>query len=189
MYKKHLANFLIVLPIVSTIYIYFPILKTEFSYRYQPKNSGQHIPKSTDFGIIIPKLGINETIINDVDPFNKPEYMEALTKGIAHAKNTSTPDKNGTTYLFSHSSDNPFSITRYNTAFYLLPKLEKDDEIIVYQNGQEYTYLVTAQKIVKPWEVDILTNSTDNQLILQTCTPVGTSVNRLLVFAKPTTTT
>ena len=189
MYKKHLANFLIVLPIVSTLYIYFPILKTEFSYRYQSQTSEQQNPISADFGIIIPKLGINETVIKDVDPFNKLEYMNALTKGVAHAKNTSTPDKNGTTYLFSHSSDNPFSITRYNTAFYLLPKLETNDEIIVYQDGKEYTYLVTEKKIVKPWEVDALTESTKDQLILQTCTPVGTSVNRLLVFAKPTTTT
>jgi len=183
--KKLLSWFLIIFPLVSTLYIYYPILKTELNYRV---NAGRQVvlaPKSHEFGVVIPSLGVNELVIPNVDAFNKAEYMQALYKGVAHAKNSVPPDQDGTTYLFAHSSDNPFSITRYNTSFYLLPKLAVGDEILLYYQNKEYTYRVSHLEVVKPYQVKALTESTENQLILQTCTPVGTSLNRLLVFAEP----
>ena len=57
--------------------------------------------------------------------------------------------------------------------------------IIITVNGERYKYKVTERKEVSPTAVSYLVNHTENQLILQTCTPIGTSLNRLLVFATP----
>lgn len=184
---KCIANVLIILPTLIVLYIYYPIIKTEIQYHIQTQsyNPSQLTKESANFEIVIPKLGIETQVVENVDPFKKDEYMEALQTGVAHASTSVTPDKNGTTYVFAHSSDNPFSLTRYNTDFYLLHKLRTGDEITLIYQGVEYQYKVSGTKVVKPDQVDALTQSTDNQLILQTCTPVGTSLNRLLVFAQP----
>ena len=61
-------------------------------------------PVDTNFGLIIPKIGINAKVIPAVNPTNPGEYEEALTKGVAHASTSYFPNENGTVYLFSHST-------------------------------------------------------------------------------------
>jgi len=59
--------------------------------------------------------------------------------------------------------------------------------VIFYQN-KRYNYIVTGSKIVSPMDVSYLVNSQNQdkqQLILQTCWPPGTTLQRLLVFASP----
>jgi LPXTG-site transpeptidase (sortase) family protein len=181
--SKTFGNSLITISLISLAYIYYPILLAEYNFRFGPKV--QASAPTSEFSIVIPKLNISETVFANTDPFNQEEYSQILTQGVAHAKNTSLPGQSGNVFLFAHSSDNPFSITRYNTAFYLLPKLAPGDEISLYYNTQEYKYRVREAQTVKPWQAEALTTDTRNQLTLQTCTPVGTSINRLLVFADP----
>jgi sortase (surface protein transpeptidase) len=82
-------------------------------------------------------------------------------------------------------SDTPFNITRYNAVFYLINKLETDDEIIVYFLEKKYLYKV-VNKITSPPEfvAEHLGYLTGKTLTLQTCTPPGTAINRLLVIAE-----
>lgn len=120
-----------------------------------------------------------------VNPFNEEEYRKALEKGVAQAKGTALPGEKGTIFLFAHSSDFPWRITRYNVAFFRLPELQKGDKINIFRNGKEYKYKVTDKKTVWPSEVNYLLDTKKTQLILQTCFPIGTSLQRLLVFAKP----
>ena len=182
---KAVGNILIVTALTSSLYIYWPILRLEWQFRSQIGVAQAIEPKSSEFGIVIPKLGINEKVAANVNPFDKSEYLPILNDSIAHASGSALPDENGNTYLFAHSSDNPFTITRYNTAFYLLEKLETGDEISLYYEGEEVKYVVREMAVVKPWEVEALTKENRNQLTLQTCTPIGTAINRLLVFADP----
>ena len=133
----------------------------------------------------IPKINIASQIISNVDPFNETEYRKSLEKGIAHAKNTSLPGEKSTTFLFAHSSDLPWRITRYNIAFFRLPELKRGDSINIFRNGKTYKYKVSDKKTVWPNEVNYLLDTKKNQLILQTCVPIGTSFQRLLVFADP----
>lgn len=95
------------------------------------------------------------------------------------------PDEEGTTYLFAHSSDLPWRITKYNVAFFRLPELKNGDIITVGRKGKVYKYKVAGQKTVNPSEVNYLLNTKEKQLILQTCVPIGTSFQRLLVIASP----
>ena len=142
-------------------------------------------PVDTDFGIVIPKIAANARVISAVDASNQREYLSSLQKGVAHASGTSFPGENGHIYLFAHSTDYFWNVGTYNAVFYLLYKLGQEDEIDLFYQGRRYVYKVTETKIVSPREVQYLTRKTDDEfLTLQTCWPPGTTLKRLLVFAK-----
>lgn len=158
--------------------IYLPILKS-----YLPLKPETY--KSSNLSIAIPKINAYAPLIDNVDPWNESEYREALKKGVAIAKGFAKPGQEGITYMFAHSSDSPWRISSYNTVFFRLGELKKDDLIDINYNGKSYQYQVSHSIEVWPNEVETLTKRTGNQLILQTCTPVGTSLKRLLIFANP----
>lgn len=161
-------------------FIYYPIMSL---YLFPKKIDSQILTKP--FYIEIPKINVVSQIISNVDPFNETEYRKSLEKGIAHARNTSLPGDKGMTFLFAHSSDTPWRITRYNIAFFRLPELKNGDIITIHRNRKTYKYKVADKKTVWPNEVNYLLDTKKNQLILQTCVPIGTSLQRLLVFAVP----
>ena len=125
-------------------------------------------------------------MIPNVDAGNPTDYLKALTQGVAHAKGTYFPGQGKTIFLFSHSTDSPINIARYNAVFYLLRKLTPGDTIIIYFLGQEHDYVVTDKFVTAANDTSWLQdNGQGERLILQTCDPPGTSWNRLLVVAKP----
>ena len=146
-------------------------------------------PVDSDFGIVIPKIGANARIIANVDPGNYDAYMQALKEGVAHAAGTALPGQDGenkNVYLFAHSTDYPWNVGRYNAIFYLLKELSVGDEIDVFYHGQRFIYIVSDKKTVSDNDVDFLIKPTrEEQLTLQTCWPPGTTLERLLIFAKP----
>ncbi len=143
------------------------------------------VPVSTDFGIVIEKINANARVIANVDPSNEAEYTQALGQGVAHAKGTVFPGQKGNIYLFSHSTDAPWNIVRFNAIFYLLRELDPGDRIIMFYQGRRYDYIVFDKTIVKPEDTEFLTNSYDESVLtLQTCDPPGTLSNRLIVRAK-----
>jgi len=169
--------------------IYGPIIKEEFRYQAQivkPLPSEEEIVlQSEEFSLIIPKIGINAKVFANVDATNPQEYLPLLAQGVAHAKGSALPGGKGNVFIFAHSSDTPFNITQYNAVFYLIGKLEPGDEIIIYFQYERYVYEVIDKKIVPPEVVDdALRNLEGRTLTLQTCSPPGTTINRLLVIAK-----
>ncbi len=143
-------------------------------------------PVSTQFGIVIPKIGANAPIFPNVDA-GKPEiYLPFLQKGVAHAAGTVFPGVKGNTYLFAHSTDSFWNVGSYNAVFYLLKELNNGDEIDVYLNGVRYIYRVVNKLVVNPSDVRFLTEQTPyEQLTLQTCWPPGTTFKRLVILARP----
>lgn len=166
---------------LGLVFIYYPLAK-EFFF---PPIYTQEQKESIGFSIEIPSIKVFSEVIENVDPFNQSEYIESLKNGVAHASNSSLPGEEDTVYLFAHSSDMPWRITRYNTAFFRLGEVKNGDKIIVRKDGKKFIYKVFDKKEVWPNEVKYLTESQGDVLILQTCTPIGTSLMRLLVFAKP----
>lgn len=146
-------------------------------------------PQDPMFSVVIPKIGANEKIIPNVDPDNEKEYLDVLLHNIAHAKGTAFPGVNGTTYLFAHSTDNFWNVGRYNAVFYLLNKMEKGDEIVLFFNNKRYNYIVSDTKIVDDNDTHFIAANLGQgeRVILQTCWPPGTAWKRLLVFATPKT--
>ena len=134
---------------------------------------------------MIPRIQINEQIFSEIDPTNPSEYLPALTQGVAHARGSVFPGKEGNIFIFAHSSDTPLNITRYNAVFYLIGKLNPNDEIIIYYQKRQYTYQVTDKKILSPKELDEFLGTLEGRtLTLQTCYPPGTTLKRLIVIAK-----
>jgi LPXTG-site transpeptidase (sortase) family protein len=142
-------------------------------------------PVSTDFGIVIEKINANAKVVAEVNPANEAEYTHALKLGVAHAKGTNLPGQIGNIYLFSHSTDAPWNIIRYNAVFYLLRELQPGDSVVMFYQGRRFNYVVFDKQVVDANETSFLTNKYDKSILtLQTCDPPGTSFRRLIVRAK-----
>jgi LPXTG-site transpeptidase (sortase) family protein len=190
--------------VIYLLFTFTPLIKEELAYRAgkrqltadvnfaaaQQKEAVQAEAESLGvdsyFSIVIPKLGAKSKIIANVDAADRQAYLEALSQGVAHARGTYFPGQNGKIFLFAHSTDSPLNFARYNAVFYLLGKLEKGDQIIIFFADKKYEYEVTEKKVVAAKDTNWLTSPTyGEELILQTCDPPGTSWRRLLILAKP----
>lgn len=142
------------------------------------------------FQIQIPRIGVDSKVIANVDPGSEEKYTEALKKGVAHAAGTGLPGEsnteNKTIFIFGHSTNGEWNISRYNALFYSLKDLVVGDTFTVWFWGREFGYTITETRIVEANDVSFLVPQTDKDLlILQTCWPPGTSWKRFLVVAEP----
>lgn len=180
------GNLLIALGAIFLVLTFGPAFKQEVRYEVnqvvEPKD--ELLPPDHDFSIVIPKIRATAPIFANVDPYSKASYLPVLLKGVAHAKGTSFPDDPGNTYLFAHSTDAFYNVGRYNAIFYLLGKLQKNDEITVWFEDVEYKYSVDEVKVVPADATKYLSaKSSEKILTLQTCYPPGTTLKRLIVIA------
>ena len=176
----HIGNLLIVLSLLTSFIVFYPVISAYlFPQQIKPANE-----LKGDY-ITIPKIKAQAPLIFNVDPWNEAVYQEELKKGVAHAKGTALPGESGRSFIFAHSSGNPFEITRYNTVFLKLGELKIGDDIEIKRDNKIYKYAVTQTKIVNPTETEYLMKSETDGIIVQTCWPIGTSFKRLLVFASP----
>lgn len=149
------------------------------SFEKPPTNEPD--PVSADFGLIIPRLGINVPIIKDVNGQSKEEYFKKLEHGIAHYQGTALPGQIGNTFLFGHSSFLENASGDYKTVFEHLDKVEPGDQIFVYYEGNKYEYRVNEELIVEPTEMSILDSHGLKELTIMTCWPAGTIEKRYVV--------
>ncbi len=142
-------------------------------------------PISTDYGIVIEKINANAKIIAGVNPANEREYVKALQSGVAEALGSTPPGEPGNLYLFSHSTDAPWNIIRFNAIFYLLRELEQGDRVIIFYENKRYDYIVFDKIVTEPKDISYLTNVYDVPVLtLQTCDPPGTLLKRLVIRAR-----
>lgn len=195
-----LSNVIFTLAGIYLIYLFLPLGRAYWSYwrvkKQEPETTQQVIVYPTpeilpikEFRIRIPKILAEAEVIENVSPFDRSEYIKVLEKNvIAQAKGSAFPGdgKGKMIYLFAHSTEQGWRMARKNAVFYLLGELVDGDEIFINYNGQVYTYKVYQQKVLKPDEASILEyNEKDKEvLLLQTCWPIGTDWNRLIVFAE-----
>ena len=170
--------------------IYSPVIREEANYRLSSvKTSFQKnqeiIPIDRNFGLVIPKIDVNVKVFPNIDATKPKEYLPLLAQGVAHAKGSLLPGQEGNVFIFAHSTDTPLNASRYNAVFYLINKLEKDDEVFVYYQQQKYVYKVMEKKIVSPEKLEgYLKTLKGKTLTLQTCYPPGTTLKRLIVTAR-----
>src|SRR5258706_16404713 len=115
----YIGNALMAFSFFILLFIYYPIFVIYIFPPTLPKNIHE-----SPFAIEIPKIHIYAPIIPNVDPFNEKQYRDVLHHGIALAKGTTIPE---TPYLFAHSSDYPWDLTRYNAIFFRLNELNAGD--------------------------------------------------------------
>lgn len=158
-----------------------------------PTYEGRMIPAPTDqpvannqFALSIPAIGATANIIKDVNAFDEVSYHEALKQGIAHAQGTGKPGEGKRIYMFAHSTNSPLYFSEYNAIFYQLRLLEEGEKIFVSYNGDAHIYTVKEKVVVDANDTHWLTETgNEEQLVLQTCDPPGTTLRRLLVIAEP----
>jgi sortase A len=142
-------------------------------------------PVDENFGVVIPKILANAKVIADVDPNNSVEYQKALSQGVAQAKGSASPGEEGNVFIFSHSGVDFYEANRYNAVFYLLDKLEKGDEILLFYQGKKIVYRVKEKKTVGSEEVRYMDSNPGERIVtLMTCWPAGTEFKRLIIIAK-----
>lgn len=142
-------------------------------------------PVSTQYGIVIEKINANAMVVPGVDVTNEKEYSRALAQGVAEAFGSTKPGESGNLFIFSHSADAPWNISRLNAIFYLLRELEKGDKVIIFYDFRRYDYTVFDKQVVEPRDLSFLTNRYDKPVLtLQTCDPPGTLFRRLIVRAQ-----
>ena len=178
------------------IYLYQPIVMAFIKFkRAKPEEIKSTIekletraetPKNNEFWIQIPKILAKADVKADVSPFNPEEYLTVLKEDVvAHSKTSGFPGQGKNVYLFAHSTEQGPNLARKNSVFYLLGELAYGDSVYLNYQGKIYTYVVNQKKIVKANEIEYLNYSEDGEsLILQTCWPIGTDWQRLLVFAR-----
>ena len=143
------------------------------------------VPADEQFGIVIPKIEANAKVIANVDAQNPAMYQRALARGVAHASGSALPGETGNIFIFAHSGQDVLEANRYNAVFYLLSKLEKEDEIYIFFENKKYIYRVTDKKTAAPEEAQYMDGSPGvNTLTLMTCWPGGTTWKRLVVQAE-----
>ncbi len=184
----------VVLPIlgVEVSYQYKKILRDTFavsdirglvSPQFRFNFQGMMSTHTVD-GITIPAVFIDEPVVYNVNPNDKSAYLAALGRGIAHASSTAFPGTGGLGYYFAHSST-PNLVQQYNAVFYLLGKLNTGDDIYVWHAGDRFDYNVTEKIITSPGNISFLSKQYPAEtIVLQTCWPPGTTLERLLVFAE-----
>jgi len=137
--------------------------------------------------LIIPKINVDVPVFYDIGN-DYDSQMAAMAKGVAQFAipgASSHPGEIGNTVLSGHSSNDLLDGGDYKFIFAQLDKLNPGDTIYLNYKSIRYTYIVTKKQVVKPNDVSALVYNTNKPMLtLITCTPVGTSLNRLLVTAE-----
>jgi LPXTG-site transpeptidase (sortase) family protein len=149
--------------------------------------------------IIIPRLGLNiplvtpsySSLLREDWEGVETDIQDALKHGVVHYPGTARPGQAGNFFVTGHSSYYPWADGRFKTVFARLHELNVGDEYWVYYGGDKHRYVINGKKEVKPSNVDVLDQPTNRRTAtLMTCTPVGTTLRRLIITAQevdPTT--
>lgn len=150
-------------------------------------NPNSDIKVSAEPRLIIPKINVDVPVHYDVGA-DYDSQMEAMRTGVAHFSipgASSHPGEIGNTVISGHSSNDLFDSGDYKFIFAQVEKLQLGDTIYANYKETRYTYVVTKKEVVQPTDVDALIYPTTKPVLtLITCTPLGTSLNRLLVTAE-----
>lgn len=144
------------------------------------------------FEISIPSLQLaNLPVQANVNSGVQAIYDKVLEDGLAHMESTGLPISNvkNNIVVYGHSAAGDYFKRSKDpaAAFSVLNEIRLGDEIIVKMEGQEYKYKVSKTKIVKPYDLSIITGSNRGiqTLTLFTCSPAGNNAQRLVVVANP----
>lgn len=135
-------------------------------------------PRVKSYTLSIPTLDIKDATVSTQD-YNVGVHL-------VNYGGTAVPPDKGNAVVFGHSTlPQLFDQTDYKTIFARLHTIEANDEIIATVDGVSHIYKVFAISIVSPTDFAPLMQRYDHSyLTLITCTPPGTTWERLVVEAK-----
>ncbi len=127
--------------------------------------------RDPNFKLIIPKIGLEKKVYENIDPGLEKVYKPVLEKGIAHGKFTKLPDEattQGNIYLFAHRNGH---VKGQDIGFFRrIGELERGDEAIISYLGQRYIYKFKGRFVITPGDTWVYNARADQPtLTLQTC--------------------
>ncbi|MBT5237027.1 sortase [Candidatus Peregrinibacteria bacterium] len=143
--------------------------------------------------IIVPKLGLNVPLVTpSYSSLLKEDWegveediQDALKHGVVHYPGTARPGQAGNFFVTGHSSYYPWADGKYKTVFARMHEMNVGDEYWVYYGGDKHRYIVQSKREVKPSDVTVLDQPTNKRIAtLMTCTPVGTTLRRLIITSQ-----
>ncbi len=136
----------------------------------QPVLSRPPATDETALTINIPKLGVEQTIVQGSD-------WEALKQGVGQVLNGYDPaDEVGNVALTAHNDI-------YGELFKNLDQLEPGDQFQIQTRGQVYLYEITGTEIVAPTDVHVLQSQGRATATLISCYPYRVNTQRIVVSA------
>lgn len=169
-----------------------PLVTDDDSFKQQIPPLALEVAPPDD-RIIIPRINKNVPVVG-VSSENlikrdwgalESDIQGALREGVVHYPGTAQPGDQGNVVITGHSSYFPWDPGRFKDVFALLHEIIIGDQVIVFHDQEKYTYEVYDTEVVTPDKVEVLTQQGEDRLTLITCTPVGTNLKRLIVYAKP----
>jgi LPXTG-site transpeptidase (sortase) family protein len=206
-FKNWVPRIIFFIGVTLLVLSYGPILKDEIWYQYTQVvnkeitlSNNEEVPQdlfsryltsrplriqpvNKDFSLVIEKIGVNAPVVKDVSVTDEESYNAALKRGIAHAASSYYPSEEpGTVYLFAHSSTNFWQLGRYANVFNLLRKVEVGERVHVFYDEKHFVYEIQNVEVFSGFNTYPLTRPTlEPTLVIQTCDPPGTTINRLVV--------
>lgn len=135
-----------------------------------------------DNSVSIPSLGISAPINWD-STLDAQVVHDELEHGVIHVGGTAHPGEHGISVITGHSSNYFWDKGQFNTIFAPLHKASPGMQMSVAYHGHQFNYTVSKISVVKPTDLSVLSDNQSIGIRLITCTPVGTSLNRLVVEA------
>ncbi len=130
------------------------------------------------YTLSIPKIGVNNAVVSTKDT-NLAEHM-------VQYNSKATPPEKGNAIIFGHSTlPQLYNPKDYKTILAKAYMLRKGDSLIVTVDNVSYMYKISSIRVVKANDMSVFeSNSDDSYLTLVTCTPPGTTWERLVLQAR-----
>ena len=120
--------------------------------------------------IQIPALKVDAPVVQG-------DGWEQLKKGVAQHIGSADPGDQGNVILSAHNDV-------YGELFRYLDKLRPGDQVILYTQQRQYTYVVDRSQIVKPTQVEVMAATQEPTVTLISCYPYLVDTDRIVVIAK-----
>jgi sortase A len=114
--------------------------------------------------------------INVDAPIVQGDGWEQLKKGVAQHIGSANPGQSGNVVLSGHDDI-------YGEIFRYLDKLKPGDEVIVFTNQKQYTYIVDGTQVVAPTSVEVMAPTGSPVVTLISCYPYLVDKQRIVVRA------
>ena len=114
----------------------------------------------------------------DVDaPIVQGDGWEQLKKGVGQFVGSPDPGQNGNVVLSAHNDV-------YGEIFRYLDRLVPGDQVVIYTQQRQYTYIVDRTILVEPTAVEVMASTGSPTVTLISCYPYLVDKQRIVVFAR-----
>ncbi|MCZ2120996.1 MAG: class D sortase [Anaerolineales bacterium] len=110
-------------------------------------------------------------------PIIQGDGWEQLKKGVGQYIGSAQPGESGNVVLSAHDDV-------YGEIFRYLDRLSPGDQVIVYSQQRQFTYIVDRTVIVEPTAVEVMASTGSPTVTLISCYPYLVNNKRIVVFAR-----